>query len=137
MHKILFAPSKTVSLSSMEVLIKSCWASRSDSLGIASLFVRSPGWEACHGVQNLPNSGKTSLVVSFSRLWVTQPVGIGFDFVVNLLLLPFCCGCFFVFGHGVSFLVHSSVLLSMIVQQLVAILVLLQEELNAKAKYDH
>ena len=54
----------------------------------------------------------------------------GFDFIVFAPLLPSCCG-FFVFGHGVSFLVGSSILLSMVVQQLVAILVLLQEERSA------
>ena len=59
-------------------------------------------------------------------------MGIGFDFVVNLLLLPS-----FSLDMGCLFWVHSNVLLSMIVQQLVAILVLLQEEMSAKAKYDH
>ena len=136
-HKILFAPSKTrvcFPQSYGSLIIKSCLASRSDSLGLPFVgpFVRSPGWESCHGVQNLHNSGKTSLVVLFSRLLVTQPVGIEFDFVVNLLLLPSLS-----LDMGCLFWVHSNVLLSMIVQQLVAILVLLQEEMSAKAKYDH
>ena len=59
--------------------------------------------EACCGVQNLHNSGRTSLVLLFSSLWVTYPAGMGFDFIVIVLLLPSCCGFFFVFGHGVSF----------------------------------
>ena len=83
--------------------IKSHWSSRSDSLGIPSLFVGAPGWEAWRGAQNLHNSGKTSLVLSFSGLWVTRLAGMRFDFIVTVLLLPSCCIFFFVFGHGVSF----------------------------------
>ena len=51
----------------------------------------------------------------------------GFDFTVIAPLLPFRCGFSFVFGCGVSFLVSSSVFLSMIVQQLVVTLVFSQE----------
>ena len=51
----------------------------------------------------------------------------GFDFIVISPLLLSHCDFSFVFGYGVSFLVSSSVFLSMIVQQLVVILVLLQE----------
>ena len=42
----------------------------------------------------------------------------GFDFAVIALLLPSHCGFSFVCRCGVSFLVSSSVFLSMIVQQL-------------------
>ena len=55
----------------------------------------------------------------------------GFDFIVIAPLLPSHCGFSFVFGCGVSFLVSSSVFLSMIVQQLVVIPVLSQEGVNA------
>ena len=51
----------------------------------------------------------------------------GFDFNIISPLLPSDCDFSFVFGCGVSFLVSSSVFLSMIVQQLVVILVLSQE----------
>ena len=50
-----------------------------------------------------------------------------FDFIVIAPLLPSHCGFSFVFGCGVSFLVSSSVFLSMIVHQLVVILDLSQE----------
>ena len=56
----------------------------------------------------------------------------GFDFIVIAPLLPPHCGFSFVFGCGVSFLVSSSVFLSMIVQQLVVILVFLQEGVRAR-----
>ena len=56
----------------------------------------------------------------------------GFDFIVIAPLLPSHCGFSFVFGCGVSFLVTSSVFLSVIVQQLVVILVLLQEGVRAR-----
>ena len=47
--KVLFVPSKTgvcFPQSCGSLVIKSCWPSRSDSLGIPSPFVESPGWEA-------------------------------------------------------------------------------------------
>ena len=56
----------------------------------------------------------------------------GFDFIVIAPLLLSHCGFCFVFGCGVSFLVSSSVFLSMIVQQLVVIPALLQEGVNAR-----
>ena len=76
--------------SSGRPIIKSHWPSRPNSLGIPSPFVLSPGWEAWHGVQNFHNSGTTSLVLLFSSLWVTQQMGMGFDFIV---IEPFlsCC----------------------------------------------
>ena len=55
----------------------------------------------------------------------------GFDFTVIAPLLPSHCGFSFVFGCGVSFLVSSSVFLSMIVQQLFVILVFSQEGVRA------
>ena len=132
--KVLFVPSKTgdcFSPSCGRLLIKSCWPSRSDSLGMASSFVRSPGWEAWHGVQNLHSSRRTALILLFSSL-CTHLTDLGFDFIVTVPLLPAFCG-FFVFGYGVFFfffLVDSSVLLSTIIQQLVVILVLSQEEMS-------
>ena len=55
----------------------------------------------------------------------------GFDFIVFVPLLPSHCGFSFVSGCAVSFLVSSSVFLSMIVQQLVVIPVFLQEGVRA------
>ena len=55
----------------------------------------------------------------------------GFDFVMIASLLPSHCPFSFVFACGVSFLVSSSVFLSMIVQHLVVILVLSQRGVNA------
>ena len=60
----------------------------SDSLGIRSPFVGSPGWEACCGVQNLHNSWRTSLVLLFSSLWVTHLADMRFDFIIVVPLLP-------------------------------------------------
>ena len=56
----------------------------------------------------------------------------GFDFTVIAPLLPSHCDFSFVFGCGVSFLVSSSVFLSMIVQQLVVIPVFSQERVRAR-----
>ena len=106
MCKILFVPSKTgvcFFQSSESPVIKARWPSRSDSLGIPSLTVRSQGWEYWHGVQNLHNSGRTSLVLLFSSLWVTHLEGMVCDFIVIVPLLLSCCGFFFDFGCGVSY----------------------------------
>ena len=62
-------------------------------------------------------------------------VGMGFDFIVIVLLLPSNCGFFFVFVCGVSFLVGSSIILSMAVHQLVVIFVLSQEEFEYMSCY--
>ena len=55
----------------------------------------------------------------------------GFDFILIVPLILSHCGFSFVFGCGVSFLVRSSVFLSMIVQQLVVVPVLSQEGVSA------
>ena len=60
-------------------------------------------------------------------LWSTGSRRDFIDFIAFAPLLPSHCSFSFVFGRGVSFLVSSSVFLSMTVQQLVVILVLLQE----------
>ena len=61
-----------------------------------------PGMPPCvHGVTNswtwLNNCTTTT------SLWVTNPAGMGFDFIVIVPLLPSPCRFFFVFGHGESF----------------------------------
>ena len=56
----------------------------------------------------------------------------GFDFIVIAPLLPSHCGFSFVFGCGVSFLVSSSVFLSMVLQQLVVIPVVSQEGVSTR-----
>ena len=56
----------------------------------------------------------------------------GFDFTLIAPLLLSHCGFSFVFRCGVSFLVSSSVLLLMIVQQLVVSLVFSQEGVRAR-----
>ena len=67
-----------------------------------------------------------NLVLYFSSLWVIHLVGVGFDFIIIVPLLPSCCSLYFVLDLGYLFLVGSSILLSLVVQQLVAILVLSQ-----------
>ena len=89
---------------------------------------RKAWYAAVHGV----TKSQTRLSSCTTSLWVTNLAGMGFDFIVIVPLLPSHCRFFFVFGHGGSFfLVGSSILLSMVVQQLAVILVLLQEEVSA------
>ena len=85
-------------------------SSKPDSMGVPSPFVGSPGWEVWCEVQNLHSSWITLLLL-FSRLFVTHPVGMGFDFVVIVPCLQSHCGIIFVFGQGVSFFGGSSILL--------------------------
>ena len=102
-YKILLVPSKTgVSVSScpLEVLLSNPAGPQSQ---IPSPFVRFPGWEAWHGVQNLHNSVRTSLVLLFSCLQVTNSASMGFNFIVIVPLLTSQSGFFFVFGCGISF----------------------------------
>ena len=124
---ILSVPSNSgvsVSQSCGSPVIKACWPSQSDSLRILSLC-------------QLPRLGSLTWGLEPSQEWenifdviVLQFVGhhltdMGFDFIMFVPLLPSCCSFFF-FGREMSFLVGSIVLLSM----LVAILVLLQEEMS-------
>ena len=81
------------------------------------------------GFQNLYNSQRTSLILLFFSLWVTHPVGMGFDFIMIVTLLPSPWG-FFVFRCGVPVFGRFKRLMSMVVQQLVVTLVLLQEEMS-------
>ena len=70
-------------------------------------------------------------MVSFVLQSVGHPPDImGFEFIVIAYLLSSPCGFFFVFRHGESFLVGSNVLLSIVGQQLAAILLLSPEEIN-------
>ena len=46
--------------------------------------------------------------IIISSLWVAHLASMGFDYIVNVLLLPSCCDFFFVFGCRISFLVGSS-----------------------------
>ena len=55
-----------------------------------------------------------------------------FDNIVIVPLLLSHCGFSFVFGGGISFLLSSSVFLSMVVQQLVVILGVSQETVSAR-----
>ena len=119
------------SQSSGRPVIKSFWPWRPDSLGIPGPFFRFLGWEAWHEVQNLHNSARTSLVLLFSSLWSpTQQV---WDLILSWLCPSYCLAVAFSLSLDVGylFLVGSSILLSMVVQQLVAILVLSQEEMSA------
>ena len=62
-HKILFVPSKSLfPQSCVSSVIKFHWPPKSNSLGVLSPSVRSPGWEICCGYQNFLTSVRISLV---------------------------------------------------------------------------
>ena len=56
----------------------------------------------------------------------------GFKFIVIVPLLPSHCGCFFVFGRGLSFFGGFQRPSVDVVQQLIAVLVLWPEKRNAR-----
>ena len=62
-------PSKSLSPQScVRFVIKSHWPPKSNSLGVLSPFVGSPGWEICCGSSNFCNNARTSLLSLFSSL---------------------------------------------------------------------
>ena len=124
----LFAPILWKSYSQILLSFKAKFPGDSQSLcWIRSLGSLTWGSEPSQQWENF-----FGVIVLLSSLWVTHLAGVGSDFIVIVLSLLSRGGCFFVFGRGVSvFLVFSSVLLSMVVQQLVVILVLLQKGMSA------
>ena len=115
--------------SSGSPIIKSCWSSRSDSLGLPSAFVGPPGWEAWYGVQNLHNGGRTSLVLC------SQVCGSLTQWVWDLILSWLCPSYHLAVASlsldiGYLFLLRSGIHLLMVVQQLVAVLVFSKEEMS-------
>ena len=71
--------------------------------------------------------GELRLVLLCSSLWVTHQAGMGLHYIVFAPLLPSHCSFFVVFGCRVSYFGGSSFLLSMVIYQLAAVLVSLQE----------
>ena len=105
-------------------MFKSLWHSRSDSLGHSLCWIPRPGsltWGSKSSQQ-----WENFLVLLLSSSWVTHLVSVGFDFIIIVPLVPSCCSLYFVLDMGYLFLVGSSILLSLVVQQLVVILVFSQ-----------
>ena len=74
---------------------------------------------------------RTSLALLISSLWVAHLVGMGFDFIMIVPLLPSVVASPLSLDERYLLLLYSNTLLSMVVQQLVVILVLSQEEMSA------
>ena len=98
-HKILFVPSRSgicLPQSCGSPIVKSCWPSTSDSLGIPSLFVESPGRKVLCRAQNVHKSRRTSLVLLFSSLCIT--------YAAVILLLVLSSAFFFFLSAIVLFI---------------------------------
>ena len=111
-------------------MFKSLWHSRSDSLGHSLCWIPRPG-SLTWGSKSSQQWGNF-LVLLLSSLWVIHLVSVGFDFIIIVPLVPSCCSHYFVLDMGYLFLVGSSILLSLVVQQLVVILVFSQKEMSAR-----
>lgn len=85
--------------------MQSCWPSKTVSLGIPSPSARSQGEEPDGGLEP---SGQCKIFFSATVFQsVGHPsVGIGFNFVMLMLLLLSYCGFFFVRGDGLFFWRH-------------------------------
>ena len=133
-HKILFVPSKTgvcFPQSCGTPIIKSHWLSRSDLLGIPSPFIRFPrlgsltwSWESSQQWENFCSN----IVLKFCG----SPIWRVWDLILRWLCLSshLSLASFLSLDMGYLFLVGLSIVLSMVVEQLVVILVLLQEEMR-------
>ena len=137
MHTLLCVCPPRVEFLFSPVLPKSCnqipldfkvWFSRNSSSRCWTPRLGNLTWGSEHSLQWVNFCG-----IVVSSLWVMHPVVMGFDFIVIAPLLPSHCGSSFVSGCEVSFLVSSSVFLSMIVQQLVVIPVLSIEGVSARS----
>ena len=112
-------------------IVKSCWPSRPDSLGIPSSFVGS--------LAGKPDVGFRTFTIVQELLWHYCSPGCGSPTqqIWNLILLWLCPSYHLAAASSLSldmgylFLVGSSILPSMAVQQLVAVLVLSQEEVSS------
>ena len=71
-------------------LPQSCGSPVIKSWGLLVLLLDPQAGKPNDTSQNLHNSGRTSLLLSFSRLWVTHPASMGFDFLMIAPLLPSC-----------------------------------------------
>ena len=70
------------------LVIKSHWPSRSDSLGIPSPFVRSPGWEAWRGFRTFTTAGK--LLWYYCHPVYESPTGWVWNFILSWLCPSYC-----------------------------------------------
>ena len=105
-HKILCVCSKSllsVSPNLVNSAVKYHWPSNSDSLGIPNPFGCSSGWKTWPGSQNLNKSGRTSLILLFSSLFITNLADAKFYFIMIVPLLPSHCSLYFVFECGAPF----------------------------------
>ena len=108
---------------------KSCWPSKSDTLGIPNPYASSPSWKAWHGSSEPSLEGENLFGAMVLQFVGCPSSGYGIWFyhdctpLTILLQLILCLSTW-----GMFFLVVSSILLSTVVQQLVVILVISREE---------
>ena len=77
--------------------LKLHWPSLPNALGAPPAHARPPGWRSWCGVHNSHSCGRIP-VIWFSSLWVTDPAGIEFDYIMKIPLLSsyyvlFAFGC--------------------------------------------
>ena len=97
-------------------ITKSHWPSESDSLGIPSPFAISLRMGSLRLDINSSQQCEKFFGSIVFHLWFTLSVGMGFDFVIIVPLLPPHWGFSFVLGLEASFLVGSNILKLMAVQ---------------------
>lgn len=83
--------------------IKSCWASKTDTLGTPPPIAELPGWEAQHRAHNIHSSGIILLYNYFPKSVGTHVAGMGFDSIIVVSFLQFHCGFSFALGEVYHF----------------------------------
>ena len=74
--------------------VKPQWSSKLNALGVSLPGAALPLWGLWWGAQSSHSCGRTSVIQLFSSLWVAHFVGMRFDFIIGLPLLPVSFGSF-------------------------------------------
>ena len=72
--------------------VKPHWSSKLNALGVSLPGAGLPVWGPWWGAQSSPSCGRTSVIQIFSSLWVAHLVGMRFDYIMGLPLLPVSFG---------------------------------------------
>ena len=103
-HKVFFMPSKPGD----SCILQSCGSLVIKSWGLQGQIPCGFPVPLSGSQAGKPNAGFQTFIAMGELLWYYCspvcgfPVGMRFDFIVIVALLPSCCG-FFVFGRGISF----------------------------------
>lgn len=94
-------------------------AFKTKCLGAPSPNAGSSVWGVWCGAQDSHSCGRISAILWFFSLYLSHPTGMGSNYITKTPFLPSLCGCFFVFGCRIAFLISYNHFWLIVVQQLV------------------